>query len=52
LIGVCSNALLRVRHALAFFWVMERTLGNRVNAEVEWNGLDLAGDGSEAYPPG
>jgi ammonium transporter, Amt family len=52
LIGICTNALFVFGMAFAFFWLMERTLGNRVNAEVEWNGLDSQEMGSEAYPPG
>ena len=52
LIGVCTNVLFVFCMAFAFFWLMERTLGNRVNAEVEWNGLDSQEMGSEAYPPG
>jgi ammonium transporter, Amt family len=52
LIGVCTNVLFVFGLAFAFFWLMERTLGNRVNAEVEWNGLDSQEMGSEAYPPG
>ncbi len=52
LIGVVSNAVFVFVLAFAFFWTMERFLGNRVNAEVEWNGLDAQEMGSEAYPPG
>jgi ammonium transporter, Amt family len=52
LIGVCSNALFVFGMAFAFFSLIERVLGNRVNAEVEWNGLDSQEMGSEAYPPG
>jgi Amt family ammonium transporter len=52
LIGICSNALFVFALAFTFFWLMQRTLGNRVNAEVEWNGLDAQEMGSEAYPPG
>jgi ammonium transporter, Amt family len=52
LVGVCTNALFVFGMAFAFFRLMERTLGNRVNAEVEWNGLDSQEMGSEAYPPG
>jgi ammonia channel protein AmtB len=36
--------------AWAFFRVVERTIGNRVPAEVEWSGLDALEMGSEAYP--
>ena len=30
--------------------MIERTIGNRVHAEVEWSGLDPLEMGSEAYP--
>jgi len=36
--------------AMAFFVIVERTIGNRVLAEVEWSGLDALEMGSEAYP--
>ena len=36
--------------AMAFFVAVERTMGNRVPAEVEWSGLDPLEMGSEAYP--
>src|SRR5450432_721936 len=52
IIGIGSNALFVFGLSFAFFWVMERTIGNRVTAEVEWNGLDSQEMGSEAYPPG
>ena len=52
MIGIGSNALFVFGLSFAFFWVMERTIGNRVTAEVEWNGLDSQEMGSEAYPPG
>jgi Amt family ammonium transporter len=52
LIGVVANALFVFTLAFAFFSVLERFMGNRVNAEVEWNGLDSQEMGSEAYPPG
>jgi hypothetical protein len=37
---------------MAFFVTVERTIGNRVLAEVEWSGLDSLEMGSEAYPSG
>jgi Amt family ammonium transporter len=52
LIGVASNAIFVFGLAFLFFWLMERGMGNRVSAEVEWNGLDAQEMGSEAYPPG
>jgi ammonia channel protein AmtB len=36
--------------SMAFFVIVERTIGNRVHAEVEWSGLDPLEMGSEAYP--
>ena len=51
-IGVGTNLVFVFTLAYGFFWLMERTLGNRVTAEVEWNGLDSQEMGSEAYPPG
>jgi ammonium transporter, Amt family len=50
LIGVSMNALVVFGLALAFFIAVERTIGNRVAAEVEWTGLDPLEMGSEAYP--
>jgi Amt family ammonium transporter len=51
-LGVTTNGLFVFLLAYSFFWLMERALGNRVSAEVEWNGLDAQEMGSEAYPPG
>ncbi|HEX4210038.1 MAG TPA: ammonium transporter [Candidatus Binataceae bacterium] len=50
LIGVAVNALVVFTLSLAFFVIVERTIGNRVHAEVEWSGLDPLEMGSEAYP--
>jgi len=50
LIGVSANAIVIFGLALAFFIIVERTVGNRVLAEVEWSGLDSLEMGSEAYP--
>jgi len=33
-----------------FFVIIERLIGNRVLAEVEWSGLDALEMGSDAYP--
>jgi Amt family ammonium transporter len=52
LIGVVVNAGFVFALSFAFFSILERILGNRVSAEVEWNGLDAHEMGSEAYPPG
>ncbi len=49
-IGVSVNAIVIFSLAMAFFVVVERTIGNRVAAEVEWSGLDALEMGSEAYP--
>jgi ammonium transporter, Amt family len=50
LIGVSANAIVVFSLAMAFFVVVDRTIGNRVPAEVEWSGLDSLEMGSEAYP--
>jgi Amt family ammonium transporter len=50
LIGVTINFAVVFGLSLAFFMIVERTLGNRVIAEVEWSGLDALEMGSEAYP--
>ncbi len=50
LIGVTVNLVLVFGLALAFFAIVERTIGNRVAAEVEWTGLDALEMGSDAYP--
>jgi ammonium transporter, Amt family len=51
-IGVVTNAAFVFALSYSFFRLVERFMGNRVNAEVEWNGLDSQEMGSEAYPPG
>jgi ammonium transporter, Amt family len=50
LIGVSVNVIVILGLAMAFFVIVERTIGNRVPAEVEWSGLDSLEMGSEAYP--
>jgi len=50
LIGVTANVVVVFALALGFFIVIDRTIGNRVHAEVEWSGLDPLEMGSEAYP--
>jgi Amt family ammonium transporter len=50
LIGVTTNAIVTFSLAMAFFVIVDRTIGNRVPAEVEWTGLDSLEMGSEAYP--
>jgi Amt family ammonium transporter len=51
-IGVVTNVLVVSVASYAFFRVVDRIVGNRVPAEVEWTGLDSTEMGSEAYPPG
>ena len=50
LIAVTVNAVVVFALSMAFFVIVERTIGNRVHAEVEWSGLDPLEMGSEAYP--
>ncbi|MHB8383773.1 MAG: ammonium transporter [Candidatus Binataceae bacterium] len=50
LIGVTANIVVIFGLAWIFFTIIERTLGNRVLAEVEWSGLDALEMGSDAYP--
>jgi ammonium transporter, Amt family len=50
LIGVSTNLVVIFGLALAFFVLIERLIGNRVAAEVEWSGLDMLEMGSDAYP--
>ncbi len=52
LIGVTVNIVVVFGLAMAFFVIIERTIGNRVAAEVEWTGLDALEMGSDAYPGG
>jgi len=52
IVGVSVNAVVVFALAYAFFRIIDRTMGNRVSAEVEWSGLDSLEMGSEAYPPG
>lgn len=49
-IGVAANVLFVFPAAYGFFRVVDRVLGIRVPAEVEWAGLDTVEMGSEAYP--
>jgi len=50
LVGVLSNLLVVFVLGLVFFIIVERIIGNRVLAEVEWSGLDALEMGSDAYP--
>jgi Amt family ammonium transporter len=51
-IGVLVNIVFVFGAAYGFFKLTDRLIGNRVPAEVEWNGLDTMEMGSAAYPPG
>ncbi len=48
-IGVMTNAIIVFGLAALFFIVLGRLMGNRVSAEVEWDGLDELEMGSQAY---
>jgi Amt family ammonium transporter len=49
-IGVAANALFVFPAAFGFFKLLDRVMGIRVPAEVEWTGLDSLEMGAEAYP--
>ena len=49
-IGVATNLLFVFPAAYGFFRLLDRVMGNRVPAEVEWAGLDTLEMGSDAYP--
>lgn len=48
-IGVVANLIVVFTLATLFFRIVERTIGNRVPAEVEWSGLDALEMGTDAY---
>jgi Amt family ammonium transporter len=48
-IGVATNAIIVFGLAALFFIGLGRLMGNRVPAEVEWDGLDELEMGSQAY---
>lgn len=48
-IGVVTNGLIVFSLAFGFFYALDRLMGNRVAAEVEWSGLDEMEMGSQAY---
>ena len=52
LIGVLTNAVFVFAAAYGFFRLIDRLMGNRVDAEVESQGLDAMEMGADAYPPG
>ena len=49
-IGVVVNIVVVFGLSWVFFHIVERIIGNRVSAEIEWSGLDALEMGSEAYP--
>jgi Amt family ammonium transporter len=49
LIGVGTNVLFVFTSALAFFWVVGKTVGNRTTAVAEIEGLDIHEMGVEGY---
>jgi Amt family ammonium transporter len=51
-IGVVTNFVVVFGLAFGFFRLVDRVIGNRVSAEVEWTGLDELEMGSDAYPDG
>ncbi len=51
-IGVATNAVFVFGVAFAFFKLVDRVIGNRVPAEVEYSGLDAMEMGTDAYPRG
>jgi Amt family ammonium transporter len=52
LIGVSVNIVVVFGLAMAFFMIVERTIGNRVIPEVEYTGLDALEMGTDAYTNG
>jgi Amt family ammonium transporter len=51
-VGVATNAVFVFAVSYGFFRLVDRLIGNRLPAEVEWAGIDSQEMGSEAYPPG
>jgi Amt family ammonium transporter len=49
-VGVATDFIIVFGLAFLFFLTVERLIGNRVLAEVEWSGLDSLEMGSDAYP--
>jgi len=49
-IGILANVMFVFPAAYGFFRLLDRVVGNRVPAEVEWAGLDTLEMGSDAYP--
>ncbi len=51
-IGIVTNAVFVFGAAFGFFKLVDRVIGNRVPAEVEYSGLDAMEMGADAYPRG
>src|SRR5439155_6966396 len=47
IVGVSANVIVIFGLAIAFFVAVDRTIGNRVPAELEWSDLDSLEMGSE-----
>jgi Amt family ammonium transporter len=52
LVGILTNLAFVFGTSFAFFKLVDRTIGNRVPAEVEYSGLDALEMGTDAYPRG
>jgi Amt family ammonium transporter len=50
LVGIATNAVFVFGAAWGFFRLVDRVMGNRVPAEVEYQGLDALEMGTDAYP--
>ena len=50
LVGVATNAVFVFSAAYGFFRLVDRVIGNRVPADVEYQGLDALEMGTDAYP--
>ena len=48
-IGVLTNFVFVFGSALVFFWILEKTIGNRVTAKTEIEGLDINEMGIPGY---
>ena len=48
--GIVSIGLFTFIFAFVVFFVLKKTIGIRVSAEEEFEGLDLGEHGNEAYP--
>ncbi len=51
-VGVATNLVFVFGASFGFFKLVDRLLGNRVPAEVEYTGLDTLEMGTDAYPRG